>query len=123
MKTTLRVILMILGVWTVLTAQDAIDVKGAWEMTIETPQDAMPISLTVSKVEGEAISGTLSSPQGELAVTGKLHGADVNFAATFEGNGRSLTLTFTGKVTKEGMSGSVDFGGMGQGNWSAKRPG
>jgi hypothetical protein len=123
MKRTLLVLLIVFGTFTALPAQDAIDVKGAWSMTIETPQGPMPLTLTFSKVEGEDIAGTLGSSQGDIAVTGKLTAADIKFAGSFEANGRTLTLTFTGKIEKGAMSGQVDFGGMGGGGWSAKRAG
>jgi hypothetical protein len=123
MKRTLTIVVLLLVTVSVLSAQETLDVKGAWTLTLETPQGSIPLNLSFAKIEGENISGTLSSPQGDIAVAGTLKGSEISFAGTFEGNGRSLTLTFTGKTTKDGMSGTADFGGMGTGNWSAKRPG
>jgi len=123
MKRALTIVVLLLVTASVFSAQEKLDVKGAWTLTLETPQGSVPLNLSFAKVEGENISGTLSSPQGDIAVAGTLKGAEINFAGSFEGNGRSLTITFTGKTTKDGMSGTADFGGMGTGNWSAKRPG
>jgi hypothetical protein len=124
MKRALMVLLVAFGSLTALSAQQAappIDVKGAWDMSLETPMGSMPITLSFTKQEADQITGVLSSPQGDLAITGKVTGADISFSGMFDANGQSIALSFTGKIDGDVMSGAADFGGMGQATWSAKR--
>ena len=121
MKRVLMVLPIVLGMVATVSAQDAVDVKGTWNLTLESPQGAFPMGLKFEEVTADKISGTLEGPQGALNITGKLDGNAISFTAVFEGNGRSITLTFTGKVEENKMSGTADFGGMGSGNWSAEK--
>jgi quinohemoprotein ethanol dehydrogenase len=93
------------------------DVSGAWNLTMETPQGAMAIGLTI-KLEGEKITGEISSDRGSLAIQGTVDKETIKFSG--ETNG--FTLTFTGKPGPTEMTGTVDFGGNGSAPWSAKRP-
>ena len=111
----------ILGMVGGLCAQETVDIKGAWNMSIETPNGEMPLSLQFAASEGEKISGVLSSPQGDLPITGKLTGKSITFAATFSGNNGSISLNFSGTLENDTMTGTADFGGRGGGKWSAKR--
>ncbi len=120
MKRTL-VLLWVAVVATTALAQEAASVKGKWDASIETQQGPMPVTFTFS-VEGEKITGTLSFQRGDLAISGTISGPEIKFTSSFDmGGGRNLELNFVGKVDGDSMSGTVDFGGMGGGAWSAKR--
>jgi len=122
MKRVFMTTVVVLTLTGFVFAQDKIDVKGGWTMSIETPQGATPITLKFNDAEGEKITGTLFAPQGEIAVTGKLTGKDISFGATFETPNGSFPLTFTGTIENaDSMSGAADFGGRGGGKWTAKR--
>ena len=123
MKRALMIILIVFGTLTVLSAPQAVapvDVKGAWDMSLDTGNGSRPIGLTFTQ-EADKITGTLSSAQGDVAISGKVTGAEISFSGKFEGNGQSIVLTFVGKLEDGVMSGVADFGGMGTGTWSAKR--
>ena len=106
-----------------LVAQEAAkaDIKGSWDMSIETPQGGRPLTMKISEVDGEKITGALESQQGVLPFTGKFVGSDINFVASFDAGGQAVLMTFTGKLADGKLSGSVDFGGFGSGGWSAQR--
>jgi hypothetical protein len=59
---------------------------------------------------------------GEFPLTGTISGNQIKFSYAASLQGQELTLTFSGTVEKDSMKGSVDFGGFGSGNWSARRP-
>src|SRR5262245_4478870 len=61
-------------------------VKGRWDASIETPQGAMALTITFATVEGEKVTGTLSSQRGDLAITGTVSGNTVTFSGTFDAN-------------------------------------
>ena len=51
-------------------AKAATGVAGKWTMSIETPNGTMNPGLDL-KVDGKKVTGTLTSPQGEVAVAGE----------------------------------------------------
>ena len=106
-------------------AQDApkdkkVDVTGSWEVTVESPQGAM-VSAATYKQDGEKLSGTHVGRMGEVALTGTVKGSDIAYTITVDAQGQSFTISYTGKVDGDTITGSADFGGMGSGNWTAKR--
>lgn len=95
-------------------------VAGDWDASFETPGGSRPFKL-VLKVEGEKLSGTAKRSSGDVPVSGTIKGSDIVFSYTVSYNGNDLTLTFSGKVAGDSMSGSVSFGGNADDAWSAKR--
>ena len=96
------------------------DISGSWEITINTPQG--PRSTRVSfKQVGDKLEGALRGPSGELPVEGTVSGNLVKFSfkVTIEGN--EMLISMSGSVDGGSMKGAVDFGGMAQGDWTAKR--
>jgi hypothetical protein len=97
------------------------NVAGDWDVTIQSPQGTNTVLVTF-KQDGEKVSGIFKSPQGELPFEGgSLTGTDLKFAFTITVQGNSIIISMTGKVDGEAMSGKADFGGFGEGDWSAKR--
>jgi hypothetical protein len=91
-------------------------VDGAWKITIETPMGGINADLTI-KLDGDKFTGELTSERGTLALTGTLEKESIKFWGEVNG----FVLSFEGKPGATEMSGTVDFGGNGGGNWSAKR--
>src|SRR5262249_39574340 len=74
------------------------------------------------KQDGEKLSGTLKSPMGELPFDGgTLVGSDLKFAFSIPVQGQPLEITMTGKVDGESIAGKAQFGGFGEGDWTAKK--
>jgi hypothetical protein len=97
------------------------NVAGDWDVTIQSPQGTNTVLVTF-KQDGEKVSGIFKSPQGELPFEGgSLTGSDLKFAFTINVQGNSLIISMAGKVEGESMTGKADFGGFGEGDWSAKR--
>jgi hypothetical protein len=97
------------------------NVAGDWDVTIQSPQGTNTVLVTF-KQDGEKVSGIFKSPQGELPFEGgSIVGTDLKFAFTINVQGNSLIISMNGKVDGESMSGKADFGGFGEGDWTAKR--
>jgi hypothetical protein len=99
------------------------NVTGDWDVTVVSPQgtNTTPVSFTQ---EGDKVSGIFKSPQGQLPFDGgKMTGSDLTFTFTVTMQGMQLPITLTGKVDGASMTGTADFGGFAQGEWSAKRSG
>ena len=97
------------------------DVSGDWAIQIEIGGNTGTPSATF-KQDGEKISGTYSSQVlGEQQFTGTVKGNALTFGfqASFDGN--AVKVTYSGTVDKDTMKGTVAFGDMGEGTWTAKK--
>jgi len=80
----------------------AADVAGKW--TAQVPGRGGQTSETtfVFKVEGDKLTGTISSQMGETAISdGKVSGDDISFSVTREVQGNSFKMVYKGKVSGE----------------------
>jgi len=120
-----NLILVLAGVAFVLTASpaasaQAVNAAGRWDVTFNTPQGPMNAAMTLTR-EAEKLTGTLSGPQGDLAVEGSQKEKAVTLYFTVEMGNGPIPITMSGTQEGESMSGSFDFG-SGQGDWTASRP-
>jgi hypothetical protein len=92
----------------------------AWEVTINSPQGTTT-SMFVYTKDGENLKGALKSARGELPAQGMLKGNDLTIKFTIKFQDTDLPITLTGKVEGDMAKGEADFGGLAQGDWSAKR--
>ena len=100
-------------------AQD--DLTGMWDLTVMTDQgDQM---LTISVVQnGPDLTAIGDVGQfGLIEMKGTVDGANIRLAWELDLQGTPLDIVFTGTLADGVISGTADFGGMGQGDWTAKR--
>jgi hypothetical protein len=97
-------------------------IAGDWDATFNTPGGPQPLGL-IFKVDGEKLTGTAKRSRGDVPLTGTIKGDDITFSYTIDYNGNPVTLTFTGKVKGDAMSGTVSFNDSASDDWSAKRAG
>ncbi len=98
------------------------DVNGVWAMQIEIGGSTAGTPTATFKQDGEKISGTYSSQVvGEQQITGTVKGNAITFEfqASFDGN--AVKVTYSGTVDKDTMKGTVAFGDLGEGSWTAKK--
>ena len=119
MKNITLALLAVLALVVPASAQ-TVDVTGKWDVTFNTQQGQLPASLTIAK-EGDKLTGTLSSQQGDVPVSAEVKDKGVTIYAAIQTNNGSLNIVMTGTVDGDSMRGSVDFGGRGTADWSAKR--
>ena len=101
-------------------AKPPASVAGKWNMSLDTPQGAMPATLDL-KLEGKKVTGTLSGPQGDIALEGEFADGKLSFSITFQGGGGEMQITFNSALKEDGtLVGTFDFG-QGQMNWKAER--
>ena len=97
-----------------------VDVSGTWDVTVEAPQGSMPLAATF-KQDGEKLTGTQSSQMGEAALEGTVKGTDIAFVVVINMQGQEMTITYTGKIDGDAMSGAIEFGTFGSSTWAAKK--
>jgi hypothetical protein len=96
------------------------DFSGDWLVTIESPQAPVTIDLTM-KQAGEALTGTVTSPMGSVDFKGKVLKDALTVTYTMNVQGNSIEITMTGTVAGDAITGNLDFGGLGEVPWTAKR--
>jgi hypothetical protein len=97
-------------------------IVGDWDMTINSPQGANTVKVTF-KQDGEKVNGLFKSQAGELPFTGTLTENQLKFTFTIQFQGQPLEIAMDGKVDGDAITGKANFGGMVDGDWSAKRAG
>jgi len=103
---------------TIARAQSA-SVVGSWDITIESPQGSRTSQLII-KQDGDKLVGMMKSPRGERPLDSvTVKGSDITMVMKVNAQGQDLTITYTGKIEKDKMSGDADFGGLATGSWSA----
>jgi hypothetical protein len=118
MKTATFVLAALL---TAATAVAQTSISGDWDMTIQSMQGTNSVRVTF-KQDGEKISGIFKSPMGELPFQdGTLTGNDLKFGFSLPIQGQPLEITMTGTVDGSSIAGKAQFGGFGEGEWTAKR--
>jgi hypothetical protein len=94
--------------------------NGAWELTIDSPQGANTVTLTL-KQDGDKLTGDLASQMGSTPVTGTFTAGAVALTANIEIQGNSLALGINGNVDADTLNGSVKFGDFGEFPFTGKR--
>ena len=98
-----------------------IDVTGKWNFNIESPVQGTPtVTFTV---KGDSLRGQyISNALGTHDFAGTIKGRTLSFAFDAESGGQRFTMAFAAKVEDaDTMSGTIDFSGMANGTFSAKR--
>lgn len=111
--------------WAAMQATSAgADVAGEWTMTYTT-HDGVKMSSTLTlKVEAGALTGTISSPRGSIAIEEvSLKGSDITFAVTRVGFGDKIRIDYTGTVKGDTMKLKMKAGAREPVDITAKRGG
>jgi hypothetical protein len=95
-------------------------VAGEWDASYNTPGGPRNFKI-VFQVKGDSLTGTVKRSDGEIPLTGKITGDQVTFSYVIAYNNEALTLTVIARLAGDTMSGTVDFAGMAQEAFSARR--
>ncbi|HKB10043.1 MAG TPA: hypothetical protein VKD69_05305 [Vicinamibacterales bacterium] len=117
----MRLAVLALGLLTAAPAFAQTTVAGDWDVTINSPQGSNTSKVTF-KQDANKLDGMIKSPAGETAIAGTVEGEDVNVAFTINFQGMPFEIKLNGKVAGDTITGKADFGGLAEGDWSAKRP-
>ena len=96
------------------------DLNGMWDLTVMTDQGDQIITLNVVQ-DGHDLTATGDTEFGSFEMTGTIDGSDVLFEWELDMQGTPLDIVFTGTLADGMLSGTADFGGMSEGDWTAKR--
>ncbi len=98
------------------------DLSGMWMLTVQTEQGDQPLPVTITQ-DGQNLTATGENPDvGTIEMKGMIDGSDITFEWNLDIEGMELNILFMGTVADDGtMSGTLDLGGFGGGDWTAKR--
>ena len=101
------------------TAPAIANIAGNWQMNITSPAGDATGKLIVIQND-TALTGTLDTPHGRVAINGTVGSNDVNFT-TAKLPGIDTAFTFSGTIKDGAMQGNAKFGQFGEGAWNAGR--
>ncbi len=107
------IVLSILFLLGFVTLSFAADLTGKWQGKI-TMQDGNQIDLVYTfKVDGETLTGSLATPNGELPISdGKVKGDEFSFSLTFGDNAIPMHGKVAGdtlRITSPGPNGDMEL--------------
>ncbi len=89
----------------------AADVTGKWKSEFETPDGQTRTSTYTFKVDGDKLTGTVSSPRGDAEISeGKVSGDTISFTLVRNFNGNEVKILYKGKVSGDEIKFTVTFG-------------
>lgn len=98
------------------------DVAGAWAMSYVTKDGVKMASTLTLKVEGDTVTGTISSPRGSVPLNeASVKGDDIAFAIERVGFGDRIRIEYTGKVKGDTMALKMKVGAREPIDVTAKR--
>ncbi len=104
----------------------AADPSGSWKWTVEFNGQSFDSAAKIEVKDGK-LTGTLTSPMGEIPITdGTFKDGVVVFTLTRERDGNKFVIKYQGKVDGDTITGSIDFPGFNGGepmkmDWKASR--
>jgi hypothetical protein len=110
-------------VCTVVPAAAQSSVTGAWKASFVTPDHSYPARIELAQ-DGEKLTGSLGSDQGESKLTGTVHGTSITFKFDTRdpgGSGNMLAIGVTGTIETDGLKGEFTVDGNPRGTFSATR--
>ena len=96
------------------------NIAGQWQFTVELAVGTGR-PLVTFKQDGEKITGTYEGRYGKSALEGTVKENHVEFTISVVAEGTTVSGAFAGDIEKDGMSGTVEYEGAGDGTWSAVR--
>jgi hypothetical protein len=104
-----------LNYWRIIMSAD-----GTWTTTINTPMGAQTGTLVLATNGGE-LSGSMQSPQGEMAIAdGKADGDNLSWTTSIT-SPMPMNLEFTAIVAGDEITGSVKLGAFGNADFKGTR--
>jgi hypothetical protein len=103
----------------VLTSQD-INVTGDWEMTTQSPRGER-ISDIHFEQEGEKLTVTMQLRGEEVTAEGTVKGNKIEWIVTRSTQRGEFTISYSGTVEDDTMSGEAQMGDFGAMEWTAKK--
>jgi hypothetical protein len=112
MKTTIRIAC---SMALLLTLAMAADISGKWTGDMPGRGGDTALATFTFKVDGEKLTGSMTGPQGDIALQeGKIAGSQVSFSTTLDFGGNSIKILYKGTVSGDQIKMTREREGAGQ---------
>ena len=101
-------------------ASTAVDLTGTWAFEVKTDAGSGTPTVTF-KQEGQKLTGRYVGMFGESPLTGEVKEKTFSFNVNVDAQGTAVTITYSGTVEQDAVSGRVKFGDFGEGTFTGKR--
>jgi hypothetical protein len=115
----IRIVLASLGL--ALAFQQA-SLTGEWSAVVTAPRGELEYTMYLTQ-EGPRLTGYFQSQYGETPLKGSVNGDEVKLSWTMVDGTKELSVTMTGTVKGDSISGTATLGSVGQGAFRAERTG
>jgi hypothetical protein len=96
------------------------DLTGTWQFHVTTAaQNGNPVF--VLKQDGDTLTGTYDGQYGQVPLAGTIKGGVFNFTFDLDIEGTPVHVVYQGTMGKDGLSGSVAYGDMADGTFTAEK--
>lgn len=112
-------VLLLVSLPILLSAQE-VNVTGDWEMTTEGRRGETTSNIHFEQ-DGENLTVTMEGRGGEIKGKGTIKGNKIEWTITRSTERGEFTMTYTGTVEGDTMSGEMQMGERGSRPWKAKR--
>src|SRR6516162_1112521 len=100
-------------------AASALGLNGKWDVTVKTQAGDLPVTAELTVTDGK-VTGTLAGPTGPVDVSGTFDGNSLKLEFTAKTPQGDIPVSMTGDLNGDSIvNGKAEFGGMGQGEWTA----
>jgi hypothetical protein len=90
-------------------------------VVLKTGGGDFPATATITE-DGGKVTGTFQTQMGDLPITGTVEGKALKLSMVAKTPQGDIPVALTGDLDGDSVvNGKADFGGMGQGEWTAKR--
>jgi len=104
----------------IVSAAQEMDVSGDWELSAEMRGREITQNVHFEQ-DGEKLSVTMEGRMGEVTGEGTLSGNKIEWSITRSTQRGEFTITYTGTVEGDTMSGEAQMGDFGTMEWTAKK--
>jgi hypothetical protein len=100
----------------------SLDVSGSWAFAVETPAGSGTPTMTF-KQDGGKLTGRYVGQLGEAPLAGTIKGSAIEFTIDLTLEGNAVRILYAGAVEKDSIKGTVKFGDIAEGTFTAtKKP-
>jgi hypothetical protein len=97
------------------------NVAGRWNVTFNTDDGSNSGTMTLQQ-DGEKVTGSTTTDQGgTIEFEGTISGNKLEWVVEIDAGGTFLEIALEGTVDGDKITGTLDFGGYGGGDWTATR--
>jgi hypothetical protein len=125
MEELMRKIFIVITLFTlllipVMSSSQDVNVTGDWEMTTQSPRGERTSDIHFDQ-DGEKLTVTMQMRGEEVTAEGTVKGNKIEWSVTRSTQRGDMTISYSGTVEGDTMSGEAQMGNFGAMEWSAKK--